>query len=456
MSAARKNLVSSAATEAPQSPARRFPSPARRPPSIAPCVPSSSRPPSSPARRVPPPPRCDPSPAQRVPSSSTPRPLPASGVLLDIDAPEASPSTNVKGVPMSPGCAELTGLDFPRADVSPSLGANTHGQQIPMLRKLVDTTRLTQQLVDQVSDVRDSVASNIVSALDEPREQVRVPVTEHRATASSGECRVEYWLSQTPADPPMSLERTFVEARRSSFLDYRSPENTSTSSNSAPQELPTSGLLLSPRRCIASEAMIPFEELRVSESPRKPTSQTSRAANSLDRSIHAAPWPRGHRLGEATVIGVRPSMNKEQQSRLVTEFEGLGVVRGSSLDTRHIARSWSTTSLVGQPITPRPEGQKPSVSQASAPAAPPGLPPFAPSEPKPRAAITAQPLTSRGPTGVKVIGVAPFLPNYPVARDLTNADKPNENRPASSDTRVENKAPPKVRTIDSQTFVRRT
>lgn len=187
-----------------------------------------------------------------------------SGVLLDIDAGDEAPPSAL--VTQSPGCAELTGLDFsvPREPQrmltpTPSSKAKTEAKTIslPVLRKFVDATRLTQQLVEQVTDVRDSVASGIVSALEKAQATPQLPNT-------SGSF-VQDWLSCSPTHQTPA-------PRQVSFMEYRSPASGSSSPTTVQHRSPGSPTpTLSPRKSVTSEGVAGLESLRLS--PISPLSQ---------------------------------------------------------------------------------------------------------------------------------------------------------------------------------------
>lgn len=372
-------------------------------------------------------------------------------LLLDVDTPAEVSRPDLQKQVMSPGCAELTGLDFPSAEkprvvFSPSTSlarsetqsaaANfVRSELLKTLHRLSQTSRLAQQLIDIAHGTSDGLVHNLIKTFLAGSSEAQELAAAFATSAQPSSTRmslVEDWLSRAPADQVLSLERTALELAKSSFDTYRSPVNTVSSSGSAQKRSPdslTPGL--SPRKIAPSEGMFGIENLRLSDEPSKTSADMSgkatssvmqtRASNSLAQSIHAAPSLGNAYPERLKATGTRPSQSKAYQ----------GSVRGSSSTsaTRHVASAWTTTPA-GETEQPSPSpppryppgffqfaaGDQPAqaslcpTGRGPAPKFPPGLGPFALNNPTTGGEAVPASSESRQSTGPKIIGVKPWQP----------------------------------------------
>lgn len=380
-------------------------------------------------------------------------------LLLDVDAPAEVSSPNLQMQMMSPGCAELTGLDFASTNKPPVVSppstplAQTQTQSPPAnveftlresVHELVETSRLFQQLVDRMHRTGDGLTTNIHSALVAGSRHGQESEAKDVSTpqpSSMGRSLVEDWLSHASADQILSLDRAAMELAKRSFEMYRSPANTGSSSGSAQKRSPDSLTpALSPRKSTASEGIFGLEYLRLSDEPPKTSSNTAgkatgsvmqtRAASSLQQSIHTSPSLGRYIPERPKAIEPRASHSKEHEASVPAS--------SSTSTTRHAGGAWMTTPA-GEteqpgpraasgglhPFAPRiqlsqptsaatmaqPKEQSDSATRrGSAPPLPPGLNPFAPAYQTTRAENEAASPKSPQPTGVKFIGPPPYMP----------------------------------------------
>lgn len=365
-------------------------------------------------------------------------------MLLDVDASPDTGDTKLKNAFMSPGCAELSGLDFlsvkeeepspvqvdplhARRDSGPA--EDTKSQSTLMPRKLADTTMLAQKLIERMSGFKKTVESSVTSTLEQVSGRAASSVPEQETTPrppSFGNSLVKDWLRNTPANQltPSALQ----VAGSGSFSRYRSPANSPSSVESAPQKSAgTYAPTLSPHKSMASECMSGFETLRVRESPTRDTArkdislpattistaggkaaasggETKPKVNPLALSIHAAPWQLHHEFGKAKVIGVKPFVDKDNAARATTKFEF--PVRPSTNPPSIVAEAKSSASHRAAASTV--ETQKPATSRAPStqvisPA------PFVPSNQATRYAAENQMPVAGASSTVKVLGVQPSV-----------------------------------------------
>lgn len=369
----------------------------------------------------------------------------ASGdMLLDVNASSDTGDTKLKNVFMSPGCAELSGLDFlgvkeekpPPVQVDPlharqdsGSADDTKSQPTLMSRKFADTTMLAQKLIERMSGFKKIVESSVTSTLEQAAGRAASSVPEQETTPrppSFGNSLVKDWLRNTPADQltPSALQ----VAGSGSFSRYRSPVNSPSSVESAPQMsagayAPT----LSPHKSVASECMSGFETLRVRESPTRDSArkdisrpvttistaggkaaasggETKPNVNPLALSIHAAPWLLHHEFGKAKVIGVKPFVDKDNAARATTKFEF--PVRPSTKSPSIVTEAKSSASHRAAASTVK--TQKPATSRAPStqvisPA------PFGPSNQATLSAAENQIPVPGASSAVKVLGVQPSV-----------------------------------------------
>lgn len=364
-------------------------------------------------------------------------------LLLDVDAPAEVLGPDSQNQTMSPSCADLTGLDFPSGNKSrmtsppssPLAQCTTHSPATNIrselwksLHKLIETSRLAQQLIDTAHGTRDDLFENLFNALvleSRHAAELTAEIANNPQPSSAGRSLVEGWLSHTLTDRVTYPNQKTSELAKSSFNTYRSPARSESSSGIAQKRSPDSlNPGLSPRKIAASEGLFGIENLRLSDEPPKTFSlaaskatssaKHSRAVSSLAQSIHAAPSVGGYNPERPKAMGSPASHSKEYQASALGSF--------------------STSTTGGQA-----GGDQPVTARGPAPAVPPGLGPFAAYSQTTRAEAAPDPsksgrstgpkiigvaLYEPKPTGPKVIGVPPFMPNYPVVRTSTDTAQP--------------------------------
>ncbi|KAJ5569930.1 uncharacterized protein N7459_009360 [Penicillium hispanicum] len=319
-------------------------------------------------------------------------------LLVDLGAaPEEHKAPDPWKFLMSPGQAQLQGLEFakeageddlpkepladkkvdlPGADQQASAAEAASNPLLQVVGELIEShyEEMSRDLQHRLENEKKRMLDSFVKRFEQTSELAAVS----RGASTPVKGLLEQETTPRPSstgqpvpvtEPPVQdwLKRAIAAAAtpvqdRDSFKEYRSPEKTPSSGESA-REKSTGGQdhMLSPLKSGGSEFMPPFESLRVSESPKRPTPASSLPMepkiNPLSLSIHAAPWP-PYRPGAVKVIGPQPFVPRSALSHVVTEMPASLTTRPSNVPTG--LRSVSTS--IHAP--PRPTQPKTEPSQS--------------------------------------------------------------------------------------------